>query len=239
MKYTKIAMGDIPDVVELWKDLRGDQKYLYRMVLAIHDGKCDEKLASAKPGPVSTARWLTTAARILRLYVSKKNPSKELIKLVQFIVKVYAPFWFLVMTRPQAIHGSRNVHQYITWLRKLPKDAQDVKNIVHESIGNSAYFFHPENILLSMITDSDFFIRRRAFSKILELRQDPPPTIRPFNPTIFKLNFESLTYITMVDWKHFTTEPPCLQFFTQDQLQAFQHDRNNIIEIPGNLIHCK
>lgn len=83
-------MGDLPAVVEDWEKLRGDQKYLYRMVRAINDGVCDEKLAGYKPGPVSTARWLTTASRILRLYISKKDPSQALRKLVEFIVNSYS-----------------------------------------------------------------------------------------------------------------------------------------------------
>lgn len=223
----------MPEVVEDWKNLRGDQKYLYQMVLAINNGVCDEKLAQKKPGTVSTARWLTTAARVLRLYISKENPSQALKKLVQFIVKIYAPFWFLVKSKPQAIHGSRNVHQYITWLRDMPADVQ---KIVRTSVGNNAYFFHPENILLSMITDSDRHVWTRAYDKILNLRQEPQPTIRVFNPAILKINFDSLSYIAMVDWGHFKTEPPCLQIYTQEQLVEFQH-AEKIIEIPGKLMH--
>lgn len=222
----------MPDIVQEWDKLRGDQKYLYRMALAIHNGECDDKLASKKPGKVSTARWLTTACRILRLYVSKEKPSQVLKKLVQFIVQVYTPFWFLVKTRPQAIHGSRNVHQYITWLRNMPSDVQ---TIVRKSVQTNSYFFHPENILLSMITDADRLVRKRAYDKILELRKEPQPKIRVFHPAILAINFESLTYIAMVGWRNFITEPPCLQFFTQEQLTEFQNS-GKIIEIPGKFI---
>lgn len=231
-RFEKIQMGDIPLVVADWKKLRGDQKYLYRMVRAINDGVCDAKLAGLKPGPVSTARWLTTACRILRLYISKENPSQALRKLVQFIVKIYAPFWFLVKSQPQAIHGSRNVFQYITWLRDMPNDVQ---KIVQASIKNNAYFFHPENILLSMVTDPINLNRIRAYNKILEIRQEPQPTIRYFNPALFRINFETLSYITMVEWKHFTTEPPCSQFYTQSQLEDFRN-AGKMMEIPGKFI---
>lgn len=231
--FEPIQMGEIPEVVEDWDKLRGDQKYLYRMVRAIDSGVCDEKLARESAGPVSTARWLSTAGRACRLYISKKNPSQALKKLVQFIVQVYAPFWFLVKSRPQAIHGSRNVQQYIIWLSKMP---QDVQNTVRTSIGNNAYFFHPENILLSMITDSEPFIRRRAYDKILTIRQEPQPTIRTFNPATFNIKFDCTLYSEMVDWVHFKTEPPCLQFYTDEQLKEFQHS-NDIIKIPGTKIH--
>lgn len=226
----------MPNITEEdWKHFRGDQKYLYRMALAIHTGVYDDKLASKKPGPVSTARWLTTASRILRLYVSKQNPSQALQKLVQFIVQVYVPFWFLVKTRPQAIHGSRNVHKYITWLRDMP---EDVQTVVRKSIKNNAYFFHPENILLTMITDSDRMVRFKAYEKILKIRDEMEPSekIRVFHPATLDIKFESLTYSAMVDWRHFKTEPPCLQFYNDEQLKEFQHSEK-IIEIPGKLLH--
>lgn len=219
-------MGPIPDLAQEWDKLRGDQKYLYRMVLAVHSGVCDDVMANLKPGPVSQARWLTTASRVLRLYISTREPSKELKKVVKFIVQVYAPFWFLVKTRPQAIHGSRNVHQYITWLRNMPADVQTV---VRKSVRTNSYFFHPENILLSMITDSDRHVRARAYEKILELRKEPQAEIRVFHPAI-------LPYMAMVDWRNFTTESPCLQFYTQEQLAEFNNSEE-IIEIPGKLIY--
>lgn len=196
VKFNKIKMGKIPEVVQDWNTLRGDQKYLYRIVRAINDGKCDDKLAKYIPGPVSPARWLGTACRLCRLYISKENPSQTLIKLVQFIVQIYAPFWFLVKSQPQAIHGSRNVFEYITWLRDMPADVQ---RIVRASVENNAYFFHPENILLSMITDSDRNVRAQAYAKILAIRQEPPPEIRSFNPAMFQIKFDCLTYTEMID----------------------------------------
>lgn len=96
-------MGIMPDSIENW-NIRSDQRYLFRMVLAVNNGCCDDSLATQKPGPVSTARWLTTASRLLRLYVSQTHPSDNLKNLVAFIVKVYAPFRFLVTSQPQAIH---------------------------------------------------------------------------------------------------------------------------------------
>lgn len=87
-----------------------------------------------------------------------------------------------------------------------------------------------------MITDPNRFIRRRAYEKILEIRQEPQPTLRVFRPAIFQINFDTQLYTQMVDWMHFKTEPPCLQFYTQDQLKQFE-EAEEIIKIPGKLIH--
>lgn len=48
-------MGVMPENIDDW-DLRDDQRYLFRMVVAINNGVCDETLASIQLGRVSTAR---------------------------------------------------------------------------------------------------------------------------------------------------------------------------------------
>lgn len=82
-------MGEMPTNIENW-DLRADQRYLYRMVVAINNGTCDESLGQDKPGCVSMARWLTTASRILRLYVTKINPDTKLQQVVKCIIIFFA-----------------------------------------------------------------------------------------------------------------------------------------------------
>ena len=51
------------------QELGTDQSDLYRICNSIVNGcfACD--LAKTKPGPLNHSRWLTTAARLCRLYV--------------------------------------------------------------------------------------------------------------------------------------------------------------------------
>ena len=64
-----------PSVPELdVKELSSDQAYLYKIMIAIQSGVIDKTLLQEKPGPMSHARWLTTACRICRLYVSQDEP---------------------------------------------------------------------------------------------------------------------------------------------------------------------
>lgn len=204
------------------------------MVLAINNGVCDEALASEKPGPVNAARWLTIGSRFLRNYVTKENPSPILRKIVEFIVKVYAPFWFLVKNQPLAIHGSRHVFKYICWLCELP---EDVQMIVRPSIEYNSYYFHPENVLLAMITDPDPAVRSEAYEKISEARGNPPASLRVFRvPKNRIIKFDATSYTQMIDWNLLKiTEPPCLQFYWDDQLVA-SIDSVTPIEIPGKYI---
>lgn len=65
-----------------------DQKYLFDICQSIKSGLCSERLAKRSPGKMVHSRWITTANRILRLYVSTSSPSDSLLQLVDFIVKV-------------------------------------------------------------------------------------------------------------------------------------------------------
>ena len=66
--------------------LSKDQIYLLMIYRAVSNGSLPEKLASMNPGPMHHAHWLTTANRILQLYVSTTEPSNELLILVKYIM---------------------------------------------------------------------------------------------------------------------------------------------------------
>ena len=62
-----------------------DQKYMFEASLAVQSGYFPISLANMKPGKLHNARWLTLANRLLRLYVSTVNASKELCDIVYLI----------------------------------------------------------------------------------------------------------------------------------------------------------
>ena len=72
-------------------ELSTDQKSLLDIYRAVSGGSCSASLASRNPGKIVHSRWLTTANRFLRLYVSTNEPSSILIEIVQFIMTVYVP----------------------------------------------------------------------------------------------------------------------------------------------------
>ena len=57
-------------------DLSSDQRYLFEMYQAVSTGVCKPSLASRKPGVMAHSRWLTTASRALRVYVSSSREFK-------------------------------------------------------------------------------------------------------------------------------------------------------------------
>ena len=54
----------------------------------------DQKYASEKIGAIHHVWWLILSTRLLAVYSREKSPSENLIKLIHYSVKVYAPNWF-------------------------------------------------------------------------------------------------------------------------------------------------
>lgn len=64
-------------------DFSTDAKYLLQIATAVSTGSCSVSLGNLKPGPIHNARWLTTASRVLRLYIASKKSSKNLLALAK------------------------------------------------------------------------------------------------------------------------------------------------------------
>ena len=87
VKFKKIVV-DLLDIDP--ECLSTDQKYLLEMFQAVCRGIVLDILVNRNPGTLCHARWLTAANRILRLYVSERNPSKNLRILAEYIMRVHA-----------------------------------------------------------------------------------------------------------------------------------------------------
>lgn len=194
-------------------DLSTDQQYLYKICQAVGEGRCSTSLAEKSPGKMAHSRWLTTANRVLRLYVATEDPSKNLQILTTFVVKVYARMWFEIKTQPRLENGANHLWKMISFSRELP---DNVKNIIDKVIQDNAYFAHPENLLLTMLTDKRKHIRELAVRRILKARETNMKN-RTFR--VPKINFEAQDYIDLIHWSHCdVTEPPLTKSMTYEQL---------------------
>lgn len=121
------------------KELSTDQRYLMEICNSIRIGECGVDLAMRNPGCLNHSRWLTTANRILLLYVSDKKPSENLKTLVTYIIRVYAPMWFAIKAHSSCKDGARHLHQMLVKSRYLsPKHKKIVDPVIHRN----AYFAH-------------------------------------------------------------------------------------------------
>ena len=113
--FSKIDVGPaLPELTDnIIKDLSTDQFYGYMIIKAIRTGVLPDRVAHLKIGPVSHPRWLTTALRFLRIWISRhglKGKQLQNLKLVvEFIVGVKMPNWFNVKVNPSWLEGPNHV----------------------------------------------------------------------------------------------------------------------------------
>ena len=116
------------------------------------------------------------ANRILRLYCSDPNPCAELKLLVMFLIDIYSPAWFDVVQNPSVLNGSRIFHRLVISLEAFPFKVAH-KEIIKASINWNSYFAHPENVLLSMLTDeAKPKLRKKAANIIKSIKAQGEPS---------------------------------------------------------------
>ena len=88
------------------EDLSTYQKYMYKITRMIITGELVSDVLKQVICPVNHSRWLTTACRLCRSWVSKHGIRKNskiyssLKTIVSYIVSVYVPLWFEVKCKP-------------------------------------------------------------------------------------------------------------------------------------------
>lgn len=199
------------------KTLSTDQQYMWEICEAISKGECSQALSKRNPGALNHSRWITTANRVLRLYVACGEPSINLKHLVTYIVKVYAPLWFSIKMHPSCKDGARHLFRSIQLSRYL---SQDLLDIIDPVLQRNGYFGHPENVLLSMISDERQNIRELGLRRILKARLEKSSILREFR--VPKLQFDASEYFDLIDWKNTgVTEPPLTMNVTEADIRLF------------------
>jgi hypothetical protein len=171
------------------------------------------------------SRWLTTANRILRLYISTKNPVQTLQLLAKFIVQVYAPVWFGIKTTPSCKDGAKHVWLTINLSRALP---EEVRAVIDPVIQRNAYFAHPENLLLAMAFDERDHVRQLALRRILKARQQQRTGVRKF--VIPQISFEAADYTELISWMDVdVTEPPLFSQIPTNEISGRIFETNDAL----------
>ncbi|XP_017467539.1 PREDICTED: uncharacterized protein LOC108359959 [Rhagoletis zephyria] len=204
--FQKIELQNMPPAPEKI-EFSTDSKYLYDMAHAISSGVVPVDLANIKPGKIVHSRWLTKAARLLRLYVTTENPDANLRILVEFIIKCYVPMYFNIKYYSSVVYGSALFFKFIGWSRFLEPR---LRKIVNQVIKDNSYYAHSENILLSMLFDDSKEKRDCAIKKILRYRTDVD---EPMELRVYKkpdINFNCTSYTEMINLNdiNIVFEPP-------------------------------
>lgn len=235
--FETIALENMPPVAEQHK-YSTDSQYLYDMAHAISNGVVSVDLANIKPGKIVHSRWLTKAARLLRLYVTVKKPPKNLRILVEFVMKVYVPMYFNIKYYSSVVYGSVLFFKYITWAQFLD---QNLRTIVNRVIENNSYFAHSENILLSMLFDDRKEVRDNAIKKILRYRDnvEDPSELREYKKP--DINFNCFNYTNLINLNDINNvfEPPFTRNIPYETLKEYLNEDDSPFTDPNIPLHIQ
>lgn len=222
--FTPICVG--PPLIklseEVIQDLSTDQHYGYRIVTAMREGVLPQKLALLEIGPVNHSRWLATANRILRLYISNHGLEGEdlenLEKISEFIISVYYPCWFMAKVKHSWIEGPRHV---LFQLECLKSQRKEVIDIVMPTVKRSAWYAHSENIIQTLLCSEEQKERIEGVNKILEIKGEEEPEEQQGDSSVRlrktpNINFESSNLLDLIDWEVKYEPPPTCQLTTSE-----------------------
>ncbi|KAI2809431.1 hypothetical protein BLOT_000580 [Blomia tropicalis] len=231
-------------------DLSKDQNYLFEICQAVSNGHVSDKLARKHPGKACLSRWVTTASRILRLYVSSSidtfqnddeltfEEAEKSFKLLKsfatFIMKVYAPSYFSIKQKSNCIYGPKHFFNMVSWSRYLD---ESLKEVVDKSLSDNCYFAHPENIILAMLFDESYRVKKKAIMLIQQIRKQnednqlivhekrgrgrPKKSLKVREFTLPSLNLEATSYHDLINWT--TTklyEPPLTMGLSLSEIES-------------------
>ena len=204
----------LPDTVV--EDLSRDQLLAYRYAFAIKTGAMPEDLVGQTIGPMVTSRWITTGTRILCKYTRTSRPSKHLVKLVQLVLNVYLPGFFLFKCSPHIQMGALNFFQLLELTRDLDKNEMIIAQNV---LQDNSYWAHTENIVIALLADEREEIRRMGVLRIMKARREFDVSNHPRKFIPPKVDFKAKNYFDMVDWNSEPcTEPPLTMEYSAKEI---------------------
>ena len=173
--FPQISVG--PPLIKLSdtviQDLSTDQHYGYKIVCAVRDGVLPARIALLEIGPVNHSCWLTTANRLLRLWVSKNGLKGKNLKnlrfIVEFIIGVYYPCWFKVKVNHSWIEGPRHILFQLDCLKSQRKEVLD---IVMPTVKRSAWYAHSEALIQTLLCSED---QKERIEGVERIRGDGDP----------------------------------------------------------------
>ena len=203
--FKKIDMG--PDLIELpddvIKDLSTDQHLLYKRVRAARSGHLPRDVALRKAGKIVHSRWLNTATTFVEMWQSHHGLKGDLLDrletIVTFIVTVYCPMWFNIKVRHSWLEGPRHV---LTELGLFSLQSSEVQQIILPTLQRSAWNFHSESVLQTMLCSKDKSERDFAVSTIMKIRgRNKIGNKKPMPRKLPALNVEATKLENMICWK--------------------------------------
>lgn len=224
VKFEKVDTNLIDIDENVVKDLSRDQKLLYRYIKAISEGSVSQQLAVQVAGPLNHSRWLTLAIRLLQLYTRTASPSDGLKTIVEFIMNVYGPCWFLIKQKSKFTSGPSILYHQMSLIKTQKENVQvTVKPVVQRN----AYMAEPGIMLCAMMESESAATRKKAVDIIKKLKANPPKKprmkvlrgIRALKVPLLQWNASS--WVEIIDWDKASVHVPfIIECLTDDELEA-------------------
>lgn len=227
--FPRISVG--PPLIKLSdkviQDLSTDQHYGYKIVCAVRDGVLPARIALLEIGPVNHSRWLTTANRLLRLWVSKHGLKGKNLKnlrfIVEFIIGVYYPCWFKVKVNHSWIEGPRHILFQLDCLKSQRKEVLD---IVMPTVKRSAWYAHSEALIQTLLCSEDQKERIEGVERILAIRGDGDPDTQLGDSSVRTrrtpdINCDASTIGDLISWSEGVSEPPLTCSLSTSEVKNF------------------
>ena len=220
-------------------DLSTDQYYSYLIISAIRSGVIPDRLACLEVGPVSHFRWLTTACRFCRIWVSphglKGKNLTNLRMIVEFIVGVYFPNWFNIKVKHSWINGPEHFLYLLELLRTQKMKAVEM---VMPTVKRSAWYAHSEAILQFMLAREDRELRKKGVEKILEIRGEGDDDSQIGDRSVRsrrtpEINTDARTLYDLIDWSS-ASEPPLTGDKTTAKIKTFIEHPMDVPDWPSH-----
>ena len=123
----------------------------------------------------------------------------KLRKLAGYIVNVYFPLHMDIKYKNSITHGALNLFKEISLIKEHVKSKSD-RSILFSVLENNGYFAHPHNVLISMLSDESYEIRKEAVDRINYIRscENDEISLQYYLP---KLNFNAADYKNLCSMK--------------------------------------
>ena len=202
--------------------LSKDHQNLVDLLKCLVTGKINTGIYR-KIGPIHNARFLTTQCRVIRAYMSTENCSEELLRMINFLVNVWAPsflyskmFYTKGFLAPkffllQVMHGKK-------FLNQVELEA------LNASLDTNGQMAHHENILLCLLCSDEYEERKLAIEIILKIRESSfnQTRIRDFHPNDYKINTRAsgLESLNVIPLELAKTEPPFTIAMSDEEIKS-------------------
>ena len=172
----------------------------------------------------------------MSLYLREAEPSPELIRIINYLVKVYAEVFLLAKVKNKMGHGPRLL--LLETMLSRSRCSSEEFEIIRTSLDTNGQFAHHENILVTLLASDEQGEREEAVRILLRIRETGPQFggkkgQRPFKPQDYMVNplATSIYNLNINSLENAQTEPPLTRNLSEQQLLKILHDPM-LVELP-------